>query len=84
MKIRKPVKSFGKKHRVVLESNGINSTKVFIDGVDLSNAITEVKFEHKGGQLPILKVELRNCDVSIISPQVPQLPEVFRSYYKPC
>lgn len=40
------------KHRVVIESNGINQTSMSIDGIDVSDIVTEIRFVHKGSCTP--------------------------------
>ncbi len=70
------------KHLVIIESNGVNKSKITIDGVDLSEAVTEIRFVHKGGQLPVMEITLAQCDISISNPRIPQLPEVFRTFYR--
>lgn len=69
-------------HQTVITSNGKNLTKVVIDGIDVSDMITEIRFMHKGGELPVMEMAVINCDVTINSPQIPQLPEVLRNFYK--
>lgn len=70
------------KHQTVITSNGKNRTEVFVDGIDLSDVITEIRFVHVGGEPPVLEMIVANCDVVIKSPQIPQLPEVFQNFYK--
>lgn len=71
------------KHRVVIESNGINQTSMSIDGIDVSDIVTEIRFVHKGAAPPALTMEIRGCDVTVKTPQVPRLPEVFDGFYIP-
>lgn len=47
------------KHRVVIESNGINQTNMSIDGINVSDIVTEIRFVHKGATPPALTMELR-------------------------
>ena len=72
-----------KKHQVVVESNGVNKTTISIDGVELSDVITEIRFRPKGGLPPVMEIELRRCDISVRSPHIPQLPEALAAFYKP-
>lgn len=69
-------------HQVVIQSNGMNKTTVTLDGVDLSDVITEIKFIHKGGESPVMQIELKGCEISIRNPRIPQLPEILREFYK--
>lgn len=71
------------KHHAIIESNGINQTKIIIDGIDLSEIISSIKFTHKGGEAPVMEIEIIHCEVSIRSPQVPRLPKIFENYYRP-
>ena len=61
----------------------INQTKIIIDGIDLSEIISSIKFTHKGGEAPVMEIEIIHCEVSIRSPQVPRLPKIFENYYRP-
>lgn len=70
------------KHQVVITSNGVNQTNIVVDGVDLSDVVTEIKFIHKGGGSPVMQIEIAHCDITIKTPQIPQLPEVLSSFYK--
>ena len=71
------------KHQVVIETNGVNKTKISIDGTDLSDVVAEIRFRHKGGGRPVMEMELMGCDISVRSPRIPQLPEVLSAFYKP-
>lgn len=71
------------KHKLVIESNGTNKTNIFIDGIDVSDAVTGIKFIHRGGKHPVVEMELMGCDISVHSPQLPQLPEKFMAFYRP-
>lgn len=70
------------KHQMVITSNGTNRTEVVVDGIDLSDVITEIRFAHVGGKLPVLEMAVANCDIKIKSPQIPRLPEVLQNFYK--
>ena len=72
-----------KKHKLVIESNGMNMKNISIDGIDVSDAVTGIRFIHKGGEAPVVEMELMGCDVSVRNPRIPQLPEKFMAFYKP-
>ena len=70
------------KHQVVITSNGVNQTNIVVDGVALLDVVTEIKFIHKGGDSPVVRLEIAHCDITIKTPQIPQLPEVLNNFYK--
>lgn len=69
------------KHETVIRSNGKNRIQVFIDGKDISDIVTEIKFSHCDGESPVIEMKFSHCDIKIVSPQIPQLPEKLRDYY---
>lgn len=69
-------------HQAIIQSNGRNKTTIILDGVDLSDVVTEIRFVHKGGESPVMQMELKGCELSIKNPQIPQLPEILKAFYK--
>lgn len=69
-------------HQIIIESDGCNKTQVMLDGKDISEIVTDIKFSHKGGKFPVIEMGISHCEVKINSPQIPQLPEELRSFYQ--
>ena len=44
-------------NKLIIESDG-EHTRVIVDGIDLSNRVTSIRFQHTGGNLPL-------CDISV-------------------
>lgn len=44
-------------NKLIIESDG-EHTRVILDGIDLSNKVTSIRFQHTGGNLPL-------CDIGV-------------------
>lgn len=66
---------------ILIKTSG-NKAKIFVDGEELKG-VRRVKFEKTGLGTPILNIDLIATDMTIDSYLIPELPEVFRGFYRP-
>lgn len=70
---------------VVITTNGITGTKVFIDEKEI-NGVVGIRFSQsykKNHGLPILQIDVNATNVTLDTRMLPTLPEPFRSSYVP-
>ncbi len=57
-------KSLGFAH-IEIRSNGITSS-ILIDGVDFSMKVSSITFQHRGGSLPVVRLEMPVDAVTVV------------------
>lgn len=57
-------------------------TNVFIDGQKITG-LRKISFQHEAGNnAPVVQMELRAADMAIDTNVIPELPEIFKGFYK--
>ena len=72
-----------RKPQILIQTDGITNTKIFIDGKELPG-VAGVRFsqsykENKG--LPVLQIELKATNVTLDAKMLPALPEPYKGQY---
>lgn len=66
---------------IEIKQNGM-LTEIFVDGRKI-NGVRKVSFEYScDNLLPVLKLDLLATDMAVDATLVPELPEVFKPFYK--
>lgn len=66
---------------IEINQDGITA-EIFIDGKKL-NGVRKIGFEYEcKNHVPVLKLELLATDMSIDTQVIPELPEVYKGFYK--
>lgn len=62
-----------------------SKTYIILDGKDISNMVRAFSFEKDASKkgLPVLKLDVISTDVSVDGACIPELPEIFKDFYKP-
>ena len=66
--------------KIEIRQKGI-LTEIYIDGTRL-NGVRGFSISQKGGQMPILSLDLLACDMTIDTACIPALPDVFQGWYE--
>ena len=66
--------------KILIESDGIHG-RLYIDGEEVKDVLC-IGYSHEGGRIPVLRVDLLADSVSIDSDLVPQLPDIYKPFYK--
>lgn len=71
------------KHEVTIkvDKHCPTMSSVKIDGMEIGDCVSGVKFIHEAGKLAKMQLELVNCNMKIVSPFLPDLPEQLKGFY---
>lgn len=72
-----------KKPQILIKTNGITGTEVFIDGKKV-DGVTGIRFSHdyrENSGLPILQIDLKATNINLETKMLPALPSPFSEHY---
>lgn len=76
-------KKVKKTPHILIKTDGIRKTKVFVDGKELED-VTGVRFSQsykENGGLPMLQIDMKATNVTLDAKMLPALPEPFCNHY---
>ena len=64
-----------------IETDGISS-KIYVDGTDITQGVHSYRLEHVPGELPTLHLEMIGQFISVDATLMPELPDLWKPYYR--